>query len=38
MKDHWEIFLSVTPWLLWTILVIMLIMVAPSIDRIVWGQ
>ena len=38
MKDHWEIFLSVTPWLLWAILVIMLICCSPSIDVIIWGR
>ena len=38
MKDFWEIFWSVTPALLFVILVAVLIMAAPSVDAIVWGR
>ena len=38
MKDFWEIFWSVTPALLFAVLVACLVMTAPSIDQIVWGR
>jgi len=37
-KDFWEVFYSVVPILAVAILVMVLIMAAPSIDQIIWGK
>ena len=37
-SDFAEIFWTITPALLFVVLVVVLIMAAPSIDTIVWGQ
>ena len=37
-SDFWEMFWSLTPAILFVILVAVLIMTAPSVDRIVFGR
>jgi len=39
MKSYyWNLFWSIAPILLFAILVMVLIMAAPSVDQIVWGR
>lgn len=39
MKDFWEVFWSVAPWLIFAVLVMAMIMAAaPSVDQIVFGK